>query len=128
MVDRGKVAVSVAEKLVNNLTREKQAEALRTGELGVRTAIKALAVPRSVNKSANPSDVAKRFIEEVWAPDELVAVVLEVRDVAYLKAMVKASLGKIHTDWLKELVVLLQKVLSPTAAQEPSVGAVVRRV
>jgi len=122
LVDRGKVAVSVAEKLVNNLTREKQAEALRAGEHGVRTAIKALAVPRSV-KSVNPSDVAKRHIEEVWAPDELVAVVLEVRDTDYLKAVVMAALGKIHTDWIRELVARLTKVLTPQPPPAATVGA-----
>ena len=76
---------------------------------------KALAV---YEEEANEK-IAKQHIEEVWDASELVDVVLEVRDVDYLKAVMIAALKRVDASFLKELAMELQKALDPRLPPRP---------
>jgi|SRR5262249_1832082 len=66
-----------------------------TGELSIKKAAALLVEkkPRGANpqRKKGDLDIVKRWIGEVLAADELVAIVREVRDADYLKAMVAAA-------------------------------------
>jgi hypothetical protein len=66
-----------------------------TGELSIKKAAALLVEkkPRGANpqRKKGDLDIVKRWIREVLAADELVAIVREVRDADYLKAMVAAA-------------------------------------
>jgi hypothetical protein len=70
-------------------------------------------------QAAEDQAIAKQHIEEVWDADELVDVVLEVRDVDYLKAVMIAALKKVDASFLKELAMELQKALDPRLPPRP---------